>query len=280
MNITKHFLRLGKDLMDLSRPRILGILNLTPDSFSDGGQLDNRDKLLKRAEEMIHEGVDILDIGAQSTRPGADLLSADEEIERLGENIHLLRVNFPEIPISIDTFYGKVVRHAADQGAAMANDISGGQFDPNLWSVVADTGMAYVLMHCPSEYKKMHEKKIEGDVLLDINYYFSEKVSQLLNIGITDILLDPGFGFGKTVEQQVRMLENLENLGYQGYPLFVGVSRKSFIYKPLGLQPHEIGKQTQEIHLKLLNKGARILRVHDVKATSETIQKYLNQFTD
>ena len=262
-------------LIDLSVPKIMGILNVTPDSFSDGGRHNSLDLALQHAEKMIAEGADILDIGPQSTRPNAEKISAKEEIQRIESLISTLKKRFPEILISVDTFYSDVVRWAADEGMDIVNDISGGQYDTEMFKTVGELGFPYCLMHVNPTYEEMHQQLIQDDIILNINRYFSEKVPELLSLGVKDILLDPGFGFGKSVEQQQQMIHELEYIGYQNFPLFIGISRKSFIYKPLGKQPLEIKKETQDLHLEILKKGSKILRVHDVAETKATIEDFL-----
>ena len=270
-----HSINCRGKLIDLSIPKIMGILNVTPDSFSDGGQFNTELNAMKHAEKMIAEGADIIDIGPQSTRPNAEKINAKEEIERIGNLISNLKKEFPETLISVDTFYSEVVKWAADQGLDIINDISGGFYDENMFKVAGESGLPYVLMHVNPTYDEMHQKQIKDDIILNINYYFSEKVQQLMAFGVKDILLDPGFGFGKTIEQQFQMIEELEYIQYQNNPLFIGISRKSFIYKSLGKQPSEIQKETQELHLKVLQKGAKMLRVHDVAETKATLDQYL-----
>lgn len=262
-------------LVDLSIPKIMGILNVTPDSFSDGGRYQSIDLALQRAEKMIEEGADILDIGAQSTRPNSEKISSKEEILRIGTLISTVKKRFPEVLISVDTFYSEVVRWAADQGMDIVNDISGGQFDADMFQTVGQLQLPYCLMHVNDSYDTMHQQLINEDIILNINRYFSEKVPELLSLGVKDILLDPGFGFGKTVEQQRQMISELDTIGYQDFPLFIGISRKSFIYKPLNKKPLEIQKETQDLHLEILKKGAKILRVHDVAETKATLDHFL-----
>lgn len=249
----------------------MGILNITPDSFSDGGHFNTEKNALLQAEKMIAVGADILDIGAQSTRPNATKISAKDEIERLGSIISKIKKEFPESLISLDTFYADVVKFGFDEGIDIINDISAGQYDENLLSTVAATKLPYILMHTNAAYETMHEKQIKEDVILEINTFFSAKISQLNELGIVDIIADPGFGFGKTIEQQYQMIEELQYIVFGKYPLLVGISRKSFIYKFLGKSPLEIGEETEKLHLKVLEKGAKILRVHDVKAAKKTI---------
>jgi len=258
-------------LVDLNTPKIMGILNLTPDSFSDGRKFNNEKSALLHAEKMIKEGADFIDIGAQSTRPNAEFLSAKEEILRIGKMISLIKKEFPETLISLDTFYADVVKFGYNEGMDVVNDISGGDFDENLLPTVAETGLPYILMHSNTSYATMHEKIHYEDITMSVNYYFSEKVNQLQKLGIHDIILDPGFGFGKMVEDQYKMIEEVEHLGFGRFPLLIGISRKSFIYKPLNKKPLEIGEETQILHRKVLEKGAKILRVHDVAETKNLL---------
>ena len=261
-------------LIDLSVPKIMGILNLTPDSFSDGGKFNEEKAALIQTEKMLTEGAEIIDIGPQSTRPKAQVLSATEEISRIGNVISLIRKEFPEALISLDTFYAETVKFGFDEGLDIVNDISGGMFDEKMFETVGETRLPYILMHVNPTYKSMHEKLIEDDIILNINRYFSEKILELRKFGVKDIILDPGFGFGKSVEQQHQMIDELEYMGFGKYPLLVGISRKSFIYKPLGKKPLEINKETQKLHLKMLGKGARILRVHDVAEAKKRLMSF------
>ena len=258
-------------LVDLNTPKIMGILNLTPDSFSDGGKFNNEKSALLHAEKLLKDGADFIDIGAQSTRPNAEYLSAEEEIRRIGNVISLIKKEFPETLISIDTFYADVVKFGYNEGMDVVNDISGGYFDENLLPTVAENKLPYILMHSNTSYSTMHEKIHYNDITMSVNYYFSEKVNQLQKLGIYDIILDPGFGFGKTVEDQYKMIEEVEHLGFGRFPLLIGISRKSFIYKPLNKKPLEIGEETQILHRKVIEKGAKILRVHDVAETKNLV---------
>jgi len=260
-------------LVDLNTPKIMGILNLTPDSFSDGGKFNNEKSALLHAEKLLKDGADFIDIGAQSTRPNAEYLSAEEEIRRIGNVISLIKKEFPEALISIDTFYAEVVKFGYNEGMDVVNDISGGYFDENLLPTVAETKLPYILMHSNTSYSTMHEKIQYDDITMSVNYYFSKKINELQKLGIYDIILDPGFGFGKTVEDQYKMIEEVEHLGFGRFPLLIGISRKSFIYKPLNKKPLEISEETQILHRKVLEKGAKILRVHDVAETRKTIEE-------
>ncbi|WP_292009458.1 dihydropteroate synthase, partial [Chryseobacterium sp.] len=238
----------------------MGILNLTPDSFSDGGHFNNEKSALRHAEKLIKEGAEIIDIGPQSTRPNADFLSSEEEIRRLGTVVSNIKKEFPEVLISIDTFYAETVKYGFNEGMDIVNDISGGQYDDRMFDVVAETGLPYILMHVNPSYDTMHDKIEFQDITLEENQYFSKKINELLKKGIHDIILDPGFGFGKKVEDQMKLLNEVQYLGFGKFPLLIGISRKSFIYKSLGKSPLEINEETQKLHFKVLEQGAKILR--------------------
>lgn len=271
--INHHSINCRGKLIDLSTSKIMGILNLTPDSFSDGGKFNDEKSALLQAEKMIKEGADFIDIGAQSTRPNAEFLSAKEEILRIGKMISLIKKEFPETLISLDTFYSEVLKFGFDEGIDVVNDISGGDFDKNLLKTVAETKLPYILMHSNSTYQNMHEKIHYEDIIVSLNYSFSKKINELQKLGIDDVILDPGFGFGKTVEEQYKMIDEVQHIGFEKFPLLIGISRKSFIYKPLGKLPTEINEETQNLHRKVLEKGAKILRVHDVADTKKTIEE-------
>ena len=249
-------------LIDLSKPKLMGILNLTPDSFSDGGKFNDENTALKQAEILLKNGASIIDIGAQSTRPQSQYLKAEEEIRRIGNIISTIKKEFPESLISLDTFYSEVVRFGFDEGIDIVNDISAGQFDADLLQTVADTGLPYILMHINPSYDSMHQKIQYDDIILSINKFFSEKISVLSKVGIKDIILDPGFGFGKSVHDQYKMIEDFQYFGFGKYPVLAGISKKSFIYKPLGKQANEVEQETLDLHLKLLEKGAKVIRLH------------------
>ncbi len=250
-------------LIDLSKPKLMGILNLTPDSFSDGGKFNNEKSALLQAEKLLKNGATIIDIGAQSTRPNSEYLKADEEIKRIGKVISLIKKEFPESLISLDTFYSEVVKFGFDEGIDIVNDISAGQFDSELLDTVAKTGLPYILMHINPTYESMHDKIKFDDIIISINRFFSEKINLLKEKGIKDIILDPGFGFGKMVEDQYQMIEDFEYIGFGELPILAGISKKSFIYKTLGKQPNEVEKETLDLHHKLLEKGANIIRLHN-----------------
>lgn len=276
-NITSFSFQCNGKLIDLSEPLVMGILNLTPDSFSDGGKFNNEYDALKRAEKMINEGASIIDIGAQSTQPKAKYIPDNEEIKRLKNILPSIRKEFPNMLISLDTFHSEVVNFGYNEGIDIINDISAGQYDEMMFSIAGKTQLPYILTHGNATYQSMHEKIEYEDIILNINQFFSEKIAELLHWGVKDILLDPGFGFGKTIEDQYKMVDELEHITFGRYPLLIGISRKSFIYKPLNKLPHEINQETQELHMKMLKKGAKIIRVHDVTEAKKTVDLFLNQ---
>lgn len=274
--INNYSLNCNGKLVDLSSPKIMGILNLTPDSFSDGGQFNNEKSALQHAEKLLNDGAEIIDIGPQSTRPNAEFLSSEEEIRRIGNIISNIKKEFPQALISLDTFYAETVKFGFNEGVDIVNDISGGQFDKKMFGTVAETKLPYILMHVNPSYETMHDKIKFDDITLNVNQYFSQKTNELLQKGIKDIILDPGFGFGKTVEDQMRMINEIQFLGFGKFPLLIGISRKSFIYKPLGKSALDINEETQKLHLKVLKQGAKILRVHDVADTKTTVLEWKN----
>ncbi|MDQ1162909.1 dihydropteroate synthase [Chryseobacterium sp. SORGH_AS 447] len=275
LSLEYHTLNCNGKLVDLSRPKIMGILNLTPDSFSDGGKFNNESSALLHTEKMLKEGAEIIDIGPQSTRPNAEFMTAGEEINRIGNMISLIKKEFPEALISLDTFYSETVRFGFNEGIDLINDISGGQYDEKMFETAAETRLPYILMHVNPSYETMHDKIKFEDIIVSVNRYFSEKSAELLAKGVQDIILDPGFGFGKTVADQMKMIDEVKYLGFERFPLLIGISRKSFIYKPLGKAPGDINEETQKLHLKVLQQGAKILRVHDVAEAKKTVDLFL-----
>lgn len=271
----RHSLNCNGKLISLSEPKIMGILNLTPDSFSDGGKFNNEKSALQHAEKLLKEGAEIIDIGPQSTRPKAEFLKADEEIKRIGNIISSIKKEFPEVLVSLDTFYAETVKFGYHEGIDLINDISGGQYDDKMFDTAAETKLPYILMHVNPSYETMHDKMKFTDITLAVNRYFSEKTAVLLEKGVKDIILDPGFGFGKTVEDQMKMIGEVKYLGFDKFPLLIGISRKSFIYKPLGKSSLDINEETQKLHMKVLQQGARILRVHDVAEAKKTVEAFL-----
>ncbi|MGE8528596.1 dihydropteroate synthase [Chryseobacterium rhizosphaerae] len=277
VNAQPYSINCNGRLVQLDTPKIMGILNLTPDSFSDGGRFNTEKSALEQAGKLLSEGAEIIDIGPQSTRPNAEFLSSQEEIKRIGNIISQIKKEFPEALVSLDTFYAETVKFGFSEGIDMINDISGGQYDEKIFDTAAETKLPYILMHVNPSYETMHDKIRFEDITLEVNRYFSEKMNILLEKGVSDIILDPGFGFGKTVEDQMKMIDEVEYLGFRKFPLLIGISRKSFIYKPLGKSPLDINEETQKLHMKVLEQGAKILRVHDVAEARETLLQFLQK---
>jgi dihydropteroate synthase len=259
----------------LDRPYVMGIMNLTPDSFYAGSRFSgNTESLLDSANKMIHEGADILDIGGYSSRPGADNISLDEELSRVLPAIEIIKKNNPEILISIDTFRARVAQEAVKSGADIVNDISAGELDSEMIKTVAELQVPYIAMHMRGNPKDMQQKTNYEDVLFEIVKYFAKKLDDFSKAGIKDVILDPGFGFAKTLEQNYWILKNLSYFKIIQAPILIGVSRKSMIYKKLDLTPEESLNATTALHMVALVKGANILRVHDVKEAKQTVILY------
>lgn len=258
--------------MDLDHARVMGILNITPDSFYDGGRYTGVEDILKQAGKMLEEGATFLDIGAYSSRPGAKDIPETEEIDRLGKPLKALLKAFPGALVSVDTFRSGVARFCLDAGAAMVNDISGGSLDPAMMATVASYQVPYVLMHMRGRPQDMENLTEYTDLPGEVLHSFSEKLTRARRAGIRDCLLDPGFGFAKTTAQNYELLANLDQLAVFGYPLLVGLSRKSMIYKTLEITPQESLNGSTALHAVALCRGARVLRVHDVKEAMECIR--------
>ncbi len=261
-----------KSLFPLRSPLIMGILNVTPDSFSDGGKYTDLDKALFRAEEIIAQGGDILDIGGYSTRPGASYVSEKEELNRTLPKIEAIRKRFPEILISIDTFRGKVAEEALLAGADLVNDISGFQFDENLLNVLARYKPPYVLMHIQGTPETMQKNPSYENITENITRYFAEKIKILHSKGIYEIIIDPGFGFGKTIEHNKELFKNLSVFTVTGFPVLIGISRKSWMQKILKAQPTELIPAMSILHYEALKQGVKILRVHDVGEAKQVLK--------
>jgi dihydropteroate synthase len=267
-----RFLNIKGQLHDFAQPKIMGILNMTPDSFYKESRVSEASTLLARARTMIEQGCTILDIGASSTRPGADLLSAQEEIDRLGQSISTLKKEFPDILISLDTYHAAVAQFGIQEGCDLINDISAGQFDPELWTAVAEAKIPYVLTY--NRAAQSNEAKsfvAQKRIVTDALSFLSEKLAELKNIGITDVLIDPGFGFGKTLQENHQLLQHLEHLHILGCPLLIGVSRKSMITKKLNISAEEALNGTSILNTMAYMKGAAVFRVHDIAAAKELI---------
>lgn len=261
-------------LVDLSRPLIMGILNVTPDSFFDGGKFTEEKAIFEQVAKMIDEGATIIDIGGQSTRPGAKALSVRQEENRVLPVIASLMAKFPDLLISADTFRSTVARKAIQEGAAIINDISGGDLDPEMFHTIAEEEVPYILMHMQGVPETMQVDPSYDNVVTSVYSALLKKVSMLRSLGVADIIVDPGFGFGKTVEHNYRLLQSLQLFRNTGCPVLAGMSRKSMICKVLKVKPENALNGTTALNMIALLNGASILRVHDVKAAKEAIQLY------
>ena len=277
MNFNPFTVTVRGRLVTFSRPAVMGILNITPDSFYDGSRHSTPEAMLSHAHWLLDEGADIIDIGAASSRPGAQLLPPDIEAEKLANAVTLLRSTLPDAILSIDTCYSLPARRAIEAGADIINDISGGQFDDKMFSTVADLQVPYILMHNRALPSEMQQHTGYTDVIDDLTKYFSSHLDTLYRLGVKDVWLDPGFGFAKTVEENHELLHRLDELtSLFPQPLLAALSRKSMIYKPLGISPDEALPGTIALDTVALLKGSRILRVHDPKPALQTIE-LLNQ---
>ncbi len=259
-------------LLVLDKPVVMGIINVTPDSFYSGSRQQGTDAVLAQAEKMLKEGATILDIGGQSTRPGSERLSANDEMKRVIGPVQAIHQNFPEAFISIDTFYGAVAKEAVHAGACIINDISAGSMDEAMIATVASLNVPYVLMHMQGTPQTMQLQPQYGNVTKEVLDFLIRKASELRKTGITDIIIDPGFGFGKTAAHNFELLRNLSVFRMLNCPLLLGISRKSFIWKTPGLSADEALNGTIALNTIGLMNGASILRVHDVKEALQTIQ--------
>jgi len=270
----KKTLNLQGNLMDLSEPKVMGIINVTPDSFYTESRVQSEKALLSRADRMMEEGVDIFDVGGFSTRPGAEEITIIEELKRTIPAIEQLVKHAPTIPISVDTFRSPVALEAINHGAAMINDITAGEADPAMHRLVADHEVPYILMHMRGPVDQMMKNTHYDDVVLEVVDYLQKKISMLHELGAKDIIADPGLGFSKTLGQNYEIIRKFDYFNVLEVPLLVGASRKSMIYKFLESTPEKSLLGTNIIHFEALKKGARILRVHDVLEAKQTIKLY------
>lgn len=274
MNKTVHYtLNVRGRLLDLSKPQVMGILNVTPDSFYAGSRMETEEAVRGRVRQIIAEGGSMIDVGAYSSRPGAADVSAEEEMERLRRGMRIVREEAPEIPVSVDTFRADVAKMAVEElGVDIINDISGGELDKEMFKTVAKLGVPYILMHMKGTPQTMQQAPHYEDLMKEVMLYFAEKVQQLRDLGQKDIVLDPGYGFAKTIDHNYELLRHQEMLEVFELPLLVGVSRKSMIYRFLGTSPEEALNGTTVLNTLALQKGANILRVHDVKEAVEVVR--------
>lgn len=258
--------------LDLARPVIMGIINVTSDSFYAGSRFTVLDEIVKQAEKMLQEGAQILDIGGMSSRPGATIISATEEVERISPVIKTLVKEFPKAIISLDTIYGLSAKVGADLGVGIINDISAGRLDSTMYSTVAELGLPYVLMHMQGQPGTMQSDPQYADVVTEVLDFFIAEVGKLRALGVKDIVLDPGFGFGKNLQHNYALLKNMHVFRMLDLPLLAGLSRKSMIYRLLEISPEEALTGTSVLHMVALQQGAKILRVHDVKPAAEVLR--------
>ncbi|MBR5763004.1 MAG: dihydropteroate synthase [Bacteroidaceae bacterium] len=270
--LVQYSLNINGRLLDLSEPQVMGILNVTPDSFYSGSRKQTEDEIESRVRQIIGEGASIIDIGAYSSRPNADDVSPSEEMERLRKGLSVIRRVAPDAIVSVDTFRADVAKMCVEEyGVGIVNDISGGMLDKDMFATVAKLGTPYILMHMQGTPQNMQQNPHYDDVVKEVFMYFSEKVQRLRDLGVKDIILDPGYGFGKTVEHNYELMNHQEELLDFGLPLLVGISRKSMIYKALGITADEALNGTSVLNTISLLKGANILRVHDVATCVEVV---------
>jgi dihydropteroate synthase len=261
-------------LIDLLTPKVMGILNVTPDSFYDGGRFTAHKEILLQVEKMLQEGATFIDIGGQSSKPNAQLVSVDEELTRVVTVVDLILKNFPQAILSIDTFNSKVAKLCIENGAAIINDISAGMLDNKMMETVAQLQVPYIMMHMKGTPQTMQKLTNYDNLMKELLFYFSERVATARSLGINDLIVDPGFGFAKTIEQNFELLSKLELFDMLELPVLVGLSRKSMIYKTLESISENSLNGTSVLNTLALTKGAKILRVHDVKEAMECVKLY------
>jgi dihydropteroate synthase len=265
----------GGKIIDFAVPRVMGILNITPDSFFDGGSYLNGKEILSRVSQMLSEGADIIDVGAYSSRPGADEVTLEEEKTRLKPALMNIRKNYPDALLSVDTFRAGIADYVVNEfGVTMINDISSGLLDNDMISVVGTLKVPYIMMHMQGMPQTMQKEPKYQDVTKDLLAFFAKRIAIARSAGIEDIIVDPGFGFGKTPDDNFRLLKELDLFGLLGLPVMVGLSRKSMIYKSLHITPNDALNGTTVLHTLALNNGARLLRVHDVKEAVEAVRLF------
>ncbi|MCM1531370.1 MAG: dihydropteroate synthase [Bacteroides sp.] len=267
-----YSLNVRGNLLVLDRPMVMGILNLTPDSFYAQSRVPDTDTALRKVEQMLKDGMDMLDIGAVSSRPGAELPDEAEERRRLEGTLKAVTARFPDLIVSVDTFRSGIARMAAECGAHIINDISGGMYDPDMFATVGMLQLPYVLMHLKEKPKNMQDDPRYNDVVTDLILYFSQKLQAAHEAGIHDVILDPGFGFAKTLEHNYRLLAHLRDFQMLRAPLLAGMSRKSMLYRLLDCSPQEALNATTAANMIALQNGADILRVHDVKEAAQCVR--------
>jgi dihydropteroate synthase len=259
------------ELIDLSIPKVMGILNVTPNSFFDGGKYKNEQEIILQVEKMLAEGADFIDIGAYSSKPSAEFVTEQEETDRIIPVIELILKHFPNALLSIDTFRAKVAKASIESGSAIINDISAGELDDKMFDVIARYNVPYIMMHMRGNPQTMQSLTQYDDIVKEMLFYFSEKVQKARSMGINDLIVDPGFGFAKTTDQNYEVMQKMELFNLLELPVLAGISRKSMIYKTLNSTPQEALNGTTFLNTIALTKGAKILRVHDVKEAVECV---------
>lgn len=272
---TPYTINVRGKLFDLSTPQVMGILNVTPDSFYAASRMETEEAIRMRVRQIVEEGATMIDVGAYSSRPGADDVSAEEEMARLRRGMKVLREEAPDVVVSVDTFRADVAKMCVEElGVDVVNDISGGELDKAMFQMVAKLGVPYILMHMKGTPQTMQEAPRYDDLMKEVMLYFAEKIQKLRDLGQKDIILDPGYGFAKTLDHNYELLHHQEMLNVFELPILVGVSRKSMIYRLLGNTPNEALNGTTMLNTIALQKGASILRVHDVKEAVEVVTLY------
>lgn len=273
LSTTHYTLNLGGQLLSLATPRVMGILNVTPDSFYDGSRCPEKAGITERVHTIVREGADIIDIGGYSSRPHAADISPDEEMRRLSVGLEIIRKHYPDAFVSVDTFRAEVARRCVEEyGVQIINDISGGELDHKMFETAADLHVPYILMHMRGTPGTMMSLTDYDNLIGDMLYYFSERIARLESLGVNDIIIDPGFGFSKTLDDNYLLMKHLDEFARIGLPLLVGISRKSMIYKYFGTTPAESLNGTTALNVLALLGGANILRVHDVREAVEAIR--------
>ena len=262
------------NLIDLATPKVMGILNITPNSFYDGGNFQEESVVLNQVEKMLNEGATFIDIGAYSSKPNAEFVSEEEELQRILPILQQIIKKFPEVIVSIDTFRAEVAKQCIMNGAALINDISAGHLDEKMLPTIAELQVPYIMMHMKGNPQTMQSLAHYDDIVKEMIYYFSERIFEARKLGINDLIVDPGFGFAKTLEQNYEVMQKLDIFKQLELPLLVGISRKSMIYKALGTSAQEALNGTTFLNVIALEKGANILRVHDVKEAVECVKLF------
>ena len=272
-NTIAKYINVNGHLLDLAYPRVMGILNVTPDSFYSGSRKQTEEEIIDRCKQILDEGGSIIDLGAYSSRPNADNISPEEEKNRLRKALKIINQYFPDAILSVDTFRADVAKMCVEEyGVAIINDIAAGMMDDKMFATVAKLGVPYIMMHMQGTPQDMQTNPHYENILKEVLYYFSEKVQRLRDLGAKDLIIDPGFGFGKTVAHNYELMERMNEFAIFELPILVGVSRKSMIYKLLGGGPENALNGTSVLNTIALTKGANILRVHDVKEASEAVK--------